>query len=130
MTSNLPEEQKGKIHELKELKLRDKIIDIPGILSKKIRKTIYDTFSQLSIQCGPRSSLHYYSEIKCSKFRVAFEDGIGISTIYILMALIENQKQINHYKQKIKHSLLNDNFFKQKMKSIFYIDCRFTEEKY
>jgi hypothetical protein len=78
-------------------------------------------------------SLHYYTEIKCSKHDKIYEDGLGISTIYILLAMVENERQKRHYlHDKVRHPVLNDRFYKRTKdrKSAFYIDCRNTDRKY
>jgi hypothetical protein len=118
----------------KEALLTDRIIDVPSILSSRLKQLIYGEFNQLSLRCGTGElSLHYYSEIKCSKHDQIYEDGIGISTIYILLAMVENERQKQHYLlNKVRHPILNDCFYRRikNWQPTFYIDCRNTDQEY
>jgi len=112
--------------------LVDDLIDVPQLLDPSLRATLYTAFNQLSFGCGTGElSLHFYSEIKCCKYSTAFESGIGLSTTYILLALIENARQVRHYTEKnTKSLLLDDGFFRDSVEPVFYIDCRDTDHDY
>jgi len=91
----------------------DDVIDIPAILSDSIKKQIYDNFNHLSLMSGTGElGLNFYTEIKLHKYLVVFCDGIGVTTIYMLLALIDNVKQILHYRKKnISDIMLDDCYY-------------------
>ncbi|MDF1758894.1 MAG: hypothetical protein P1U74_11470 [Legionellaceae bacterium] len=111
---------------------QESVMDVPQVLSNSIKDSFYKSFNQMSNKCGTGElSLHYYTEIKCSKYHVAYEDGIGLSTAFILSAMVENAKQDRHYHEnQVQYLILNDTYFKEDKKPVFYIDIRDTEQNY
>jgi len=139
--SVIGEKEPEKLHGIQEYIKREKynfvddVLDIPDILEESIKSLFYKTFNQLSFQSGTGElSLNYYTEIKCSKYRNIYEDGIGLTTLYILSAMVENVKQVNHYiNNGVSSLILNDDYFKAVQNddvSTFYIDSRNVEENY
>jgi len=79
----------------------DDVIDVPSILSDSVKEAIFGNFNQLSWMSGTGElGLNFYTEFTTNKYMVAFEDGIGLSTVYILLAMIDNYKQFKHVREK------------------------------
>ena len=114
--------------------MKDSIIDVPLILSRSAQDQIYKSFNHLSWLSGTGVlGLDFYTDIKLSKFFVAYEDGVGTTTLYILMALMENMNEVEHYnKLETKNAMLNDEFYvsMKDKRAEFFVNVVGVDEQY
>lgn len=114
--------------------MHDPVIDVPQILSPEFYDESFKKVDALSWLSGTGVlGMHLYTQIKLKKYWYAYEDGMGISTFWILQALYENAYEVRYVTQKgISNEILNSHFYSthSSVTPEFYINVAYETSEY